>query len=139
MFLAGLGIPVLAALNVALGRQLDATFGASLILFSVALVSCLAVSSMQGGVSLAKVVEAPKHLFFAGCLLAFYIVSINYVAPRFGLGNAIFFVLLAQLLSAAVIDHFRLFDAPETRMNMLRVCGMLFMMAGVWLTKMTTT
>ena len=139
MFLAGLGIPVLAALNAALGRHLDAPFGASLILFGVALVSCLAVSTMQGGVSLAKVVEAPKHLFFAGCLVAFYIVSITYVAPRFGLGNAIFFVLLGQLLSAAVIDHFGLFNAPETRMNMLRVCGLLFMVAGVWLTQMATT
>lgn len=139
MFLAGLGIPVLAALSAALGRHLDAPFGASLILFGVALVSCLAVSSMQGGVSLAKVVEAPKHLFFAGCLVAFYIVSITYVAPRFGLGNAIFFVLLGQLLSAAVIDHFGLLNAPETRMNMLRVCGLLFMVAGVWLTQIATT
>ena len=139
MFLAGLGIPVLAALSAALGRHLDAPFGASLILFGVALVSCLAVSTMQGGVSLAKVVEAPKHLFFAGCLVAFYIVSITYVAPRFGLGNAIFFVLLGQLLSAAVIDHFGLLNAPETRMNMLRVCGLLFMVAGVWLTQIATT
>ena len=138
MFLAGLGIPVLAALSAALGRHLDAPFGASLILFGVALVSCLAVSTMQGGVSLAKVVEAPKHLFFAGCLVAFYIVSITYVAPRFGLGNAIFFVLLGQLLSAAVIDHFGLLNAPETRMNMLRVCGLLFMVAGVWLTQIAT-
>ena len=139
MFPAGLGIPVLAALNASLGRHLDAPFGASLILFGVALVSCLAVSTMQGGVSLAKVVEAPKHLFFAGCLVAFYIVSITYVATRFGLGNAIFFVLLGQLLSAAVIDHFGLFNAPEVRMNMLRVWGLLFMVAGVWLTQIATT
>ncbi len=90
---------------------------------------------LLGGVSLAKVVEAPKHLFFAGCPVTFYIVIITYVAPRFGLGNAIFFVLLGQLLSAAVIDHFGLFNAPETRMNMLPVCGLLFMVAGVWLTQ----
>ena len=73
MFLAGLGIPVLAALNAALGRHLDAPFGASLILFGVALVSRLAVSLMQGGFSLAKVVEAPKHLFFAGCLVTYFL------------------------------------------------------------------
>ena len=135
MFLAGLGIPVLAALNAALGRHLDAPFGASLILFGVALVSCLAVSTIQGGFSLAKAAEAPKHLFFAGCLVAFYIVSITYVAPRFGLGNAIFFVLLGQLLSAAVIDHFGLFNAPEARLSLLRVCGLLVMAAGIWLTQ----
>ena len=121
MFMAGLGIPVLATLNAALGRHLDAPFGASLILFSVGLVSCLAVSSMHGGFSLAKAAEAPKHLFFTGCIVAFYFVSITYVVPRFGLGNAIFVVHLGQLLSAAVIDHFGLFNAPEARLSLLRV------------------
>ena len=57
------------------------------------------------------------------------------VAPRFGLGNAIFFVLLGQLLSAAVIDHFGLFNAPEARLSLLRVCGLLVMAAGIWLTQ----
>ena len=72
MFMAGLGIPVLAALNAALGRHLDEPFSASFILFGVALVSFLFVSTMQGGFSLAKAAEAPKHLFFCRlpcCLL----------------------------------------------------------------------
>ena len=135
MFLAGLGIPVLAALNAALGRHLEAPFGASTILFFIALACCLIVSTMQGGFSLAKAIEAPKHLFMAGCLVAFYVVSITYVAPRFGLGNAIFFVLLGQLLSAAVIDHYGLFNAAETRLNPLRIAGLLVMGVGVWLTQ----
>ncbi len=84
---------------------------------------------------MAKAIEAPKHLFLAGCFVAFYVVSITYVAPRFGLGNAIFFVLLGQLLSAAVIDYFGLFNAAETRLNAMRFAGQLVMAAGVWLTQ----
>lgn len=83
MFLAGLGIPVLAALNAALGRHLDAPFGASLILFGVALVSCLAVSVMQGGVSLTKVVEAPKHLFFCRLTYCFLHCKYHLCCPAF--------------------------------------------------------
>ncbi len=30
----------------------------------------------------------PRHLFLAGLLVAFYILSITYVAPHFGIGNA---------------------------------------------------
>ena len=139
MFIAGLGIPVLAALNAALGRHLEAPFGAATILFFIALGCCLIVSTMQGGFSLARAMEAPKHLFFAGCLVAFYIVSITYVAPRFGLGNAIFFVLFGQLFSAAVIDHFGLFNAPETRLSPLRASGLVVMGIGLWLTQIATS
>jgi hypothetical protein len=53
--------------------------------------------------------QAPKHLFFAGVLIAFYVLSITFIAPKFGIGNAVFFVLLGQLVSAAAIDHFALF------------------------------
>jgi transporter family-2 protein len=43
--------------------------------------------------------------------VAFYVLSITYIAPTFGVGNAVFFVLLGQLVSAAIIDHFGLFGA----------------------------
>ena len=85
-----------------------------------------------------KRLKHQKDLFLAGCLVAFYVVGITYVAQRFGLGNAIFFVLLGQLLSAAVIDHFGLFNAAETRLNTMCVAGLLVMAAGVWVTQVAS-
>ena len=35
-------------------------------------------------------------------------MAITFAAPRIGLANAVFFVLLGQLLMAAAIDHFAL-------------------------------
>ena len=105
MFAAGVGIPLLAALNANLGQRIGTPVAAGVVLFAVAFASALVVLLTAGGAgALAKVPGQPPVLFLAGCLVAFYVLSITFVAPRFGLANAILFVLLGQLVSAAVID-----------------------------------
>ncbi|MBV1865491.1 MAG: DMT family transporter [Rhodobacteraceae bacterium] len=136
MLLAGIGIPVLAALNAALGVRLGSPFAAGVILFTVALCAAIVVMLMTGTAPLAKAPDAPKHLFLAGFLVAFYVLSITFVAPRFGVGNAVFFVLLGQLISAAVIDHFGLFGAQTSPLGLFRASGIALMAAGVWLTQL---
>jgi len=81
------------------------------------------------------VAEAPRHLLLAGLLVAFYVLSITYVAPRFGVGNAVFFVLLGQLVSAAIIDHFGLFGAQVSPLSLTRAAGIALMAAGVFVTQ----
>lgn len=138
MLAAGIGIPVLAALNAALGQRLGTPIAAGTILFCVALTATVCVLFLTGGAPhLAKAVSAPKHLFLAGLLVAFYVLSITWVAPKFGVGNAVFFVLLGQLISAAVIDHFGLFGAQISPLSLARAGGIGMMAAGVWLTQVT--
>ena len=134
MLLAGIGIPVLAALNAALGQRMGSPVAAGLILFLVAFASTAVVLAVLGG-SLKGAVGAPPHLFFAGCLVAFYVLTITWVAPQFGIGNAVFFVLLGQLISAAAIDHFGLFGAQVTPLTLWRVGGISVMALGVFLTQ----
>lgn len=136
MLLAGIGIPVLAALNAALGTRLGSPVAAAAILFVVALTSTLLMLFLfdrPGAVSGAA--DAPRHLFLAGCLVAFYVLSITFVAPKFGVGNAIFFVLLGQLVSAAAIDHFGLFGAQISPLSLKRTAGIGLMAAGVFFTQ----
>ena len=136
MLAAGIGIPVLAALNAALGQRLGAPVAASVILFLVALFAAIAMLVLTGTApALAKAASAPKHLYLAGLLVAFYVLSITYVAPHFGVGNAVFFVLLGQLISAAAIDHFGLFGAQVSPLSLTRAGGIGLMAAGVWLTQ----
>src|SRR6056297_3618293 len=114
MLLAGIGIPILAGLNAALGTRLGSP--AAAILFVIAFVLTMIVLTVLGNpATLANVTSAPKHLFVAGFFVAFYVLSITYVAPHFGVGNAVFFVLLGQLISAAAIDHFGLFGAQDRK------------------------
>jgi transporter family-2 protein len=135
MLAAGIGIPVLAALNAALGVRLGSPFAAGVILFTVALTAATLVLLLTGPAPLLRAPQAPAHLFLAGLLVAFYVLSITAVAPRFGVGNAVFFVLLGQLISAAAVDHFGLFGANVSPLSLARAGGIALMAAGVWMTQ----
>lgn len=135
MILAGVGIPLLAALNAALGTRMGSPIAAATILFCVALAASALLLLATGPQALSRAAGAPRHLFLAGLLVAFYVISVTIIAPRFGVGNAIFFVLLGQLLSAAVIDHFGLFGARINPFTLTRATGIALMAAGVWVTQ----
>ncbi|MEW2913762.1 DMT family transporter [Leisingera sp. JC11] len=136
MLAAGLGIPVLAALNAALGKLIGSPASAAVVLFLIALIATVLYALVAGPQALAKIPTAPKHLFLAGVLVAFYVLSITYVAPHFGVGNAVFFVLIGQLISAAAIDHFGLFGAQVSPLTLTRAAGISVMALGVWITQM---
>ncbi len=136
MLAAGIGIPVLAALNAQLGTRIGSPAAAASILFVVAFAGAVATLLATAGTSaLAAAPGQPKHLFLAGLLVAFYVISITWVAPRFGVGNAVFFVLLGQLISAAVIDHFGLLGARMLPLSASRAAGIGLMALGVLLTQ----
>lgn len=131
MFLAGIGIPVLAALNAALGTRIGSPAVAALCLFAVAFASTAVVVAVSGLGPLRLMPLQPRHLLLAGVLVAFYILSITYIAPQFGVGNAIFFVLLGQLVAAAIIDHFGLFGARISPFGVKRAGGIALMVIGI--------
>ena len=135
MLLAGIGSPVLAALNAALGVRIGSPAAAATVLFVVAFLCCACVVLFTGPAALTRLATAPKHLLFAGVLVAFYVLTITYIAPHFGIGNAVFFVLLGQLVSAAAIDHFGLFGARVTDLSATRALGIAVMAAGVFITQ----
>lgn len=136
MFFAGLGIPVLAALNASLGTRIGAPFAAGAVLFAVAFLAAIAVAAATGGIRALPLLPAqPKHLFLGGLFVAFYVLSVTWIAPRFGVGNAVFFVLLGQLAAAGAIDHFGLFGARVSPLTLSRAAGIGLMAAGVMLTQ----
>jgi len=136
MLAAGIGIPTLAALNAALGRIMGSPAAAGAILFAVALTVAAVATLVTGPQALARAADAPWYLFLGGVLVAFYVLSITYIAPSFGVGNAVFFVLIGQLISAAAIDHFALFGAQINPLTMTRAGGLALMGLGVWVTQL---
>lgn len=135
MLIAGMGIPTLAALNAALGQHIGSPSAAAVILFLVAMLVASTVLLITGPAEVLKAVDAPKHLFLGGVLVAFYVLSITYIAPHFGVGNAVFFVLIGQMISAALIDHFGLFGAQVSPLSLTRAAGLSLMAIGVWVTQ----
>ena len=135
MFATGIGIPTLAALNAALGARIGSPAAAAVTLFAVAFTVAAIVTLITGPGALKAVPAQPKHLLLGGALIAFYVLSVTYIAPSFGVGNAVFFVLLGQLVAAALIDHFGLFGAQVTPLSTSRAAGIALMAAGVALTQ----
>ena len=132
MLAAGIGIPVLAAVNAQLGNRIGSPAAAATVLFVVAL--CIATVAMlltSGAASLAQVPAQPKHLLLGGFFVAFYVLSVTWIAPRFGVGNAVFCVLLGQMLAASVIDQFGLFGAVIRPLSLMRASGIGLMALGV--------
>jgi len=137
MLAAGIGVPLLAALHAALGKMIGSPTAAALALFSIAFcTTALVLLFVPGAQALTKIGGVPKHLLLGGVLVAFYVLSITHVAPHFGVGNAVFFVLLGQLISAAAIDHFGLFGAQVSPLTLMRAGGIAVMALGVAITQM---
>lgn len=136
MLLTGVGIPILAALNGGLGVRLGSPMAASVLLFGVAMLIALTLSVLTGTAGHIRLSpEIPAVYYLGGFFVAFYVISVTFIAPRFGVGNAIFFVLVGQLLSAAAIDHFGLFGAMRFPVDARRIAGIALMVAGVWLAR----
>lgn len=134
MLLAGLGIPTMAALNGGLGAKLQSPPLASAILLlfgsSIALVYLLVTEGIPKTLAAEN---TPGYFYLGGVFIAFYILSVTWIAPRFGIANAISFVLLGQLIAMTVIDRFGLFGMAQVALNQSRVIGLLFMSLGVYL------
>lgn len=133
MLLAGLGIPVMAALNGGLGARLQNPALATTVLFFVGGCLSLVYLIVSGNMPKSIPHNIPFYFYCGGVFVIFYILTITWVAPRFGVGNAVAFVLLGQIFSMAVIDHFRLFGAPYNPINITRIVGLVLMIAGVFL------
>ena len=73
----------------------------------------------------------PIYFYLGGGFVFFYVLSIAWVAPVFGIWNAISFVLLGQLIAMATIDQFGLLGAPQISLTPLRILGLILMAAGV--------
>ena len=132
MLAAGIAVPILAALNASLGRIIGSPAVAAAILFGVAFCVAAMASLMTGSGAAARLPLAPRHLFLGGVFIAFYVLSITWIAPVMGVGNAVFLVLIGQLISSAMIDHFGLFNARPSPLTGQRVLGIALMAAGVF-------
>jgi transporter family-2 protein len=137
MLMAGIGVPILAAISAQLGSRIGAPLAAGVVAVMVALIVALiaAVVTGQAG-ALTKVAAQPAWLWMGGAFMAFYLLSITWIAPRFGVGNAVFCVLLGQMIAASAIDQFGLFGAVQNSISLTRALGIGTMLLGLVLIRL---
>jgi bacterial/archaeal transporter family-2 protein len=136
-FAAGALIPLMAILNGGLARATGGTIQATVLLFATGLLASLVLAAttkanIPAVQTLARI-AIPQYA--GGVIVAFYILSITFLAPRFGVGNAILFAVTAQLLTSALIDHFALAGASLRPLTAMRAMGLLIVVIGVVITQ----
>jgi len=138
-FAAGALIPLMAILNAGLARATGGMVQATVLLFATG----LAASLLLAAITMARMPDlhalariAPVN-YAGGLIVGFYVLSITFIAPRFGVGNAILFAVTAQLVTSAVIDHFALAGAALRPVTLMRVVGLLIVIAGLVITQMS--
>lgn len=122
MLVAGIGIPVIATLNGGLGAKLQSPALAATVLFFAALV--LAISYLittEGFPEKISPTNIPVYFYFGAFFVLFYILTITWAAPRFGIFNAIAFVLLRHLIAISLINHFGLTSVHKLTLSLKRV------------------
>lgn len=136
-FAAGALIPLMAVLNAGLARASGGNIQATVILFAVGLLASVVLAlsvgaRFPGPGTLSGV--APRQ-YAGGLIVACYVVSITFLAPRFGVGNAIMLAVTAQLVTAALIDHFALAGAALHPITVVRAIGLGIVVIGVVITQ----
>lgn len=124
----------MATLNGGLGTRLQSPALATTILFFVGMILALTYLLVTEGVPETLYnPDTPVYFYLGGFFVIFYILTITWVAPRFGVSNAVAFVLLGQLIAMSLIDHFGLFGAQKFTLNIQRLAGLGLMVLGVLL------
>ncbi len=131
---AGALIPVQAAANAALSKSIGGNVPfAALTLFVVA-GTATAASALVMGASMpsgAALAAAPWWSYIGGLIVAFYVLTITYLAPRLGVGTAISLIVMGQIFAALAIDHFGLMRSPTFPITPVRLLGAGLMAVGV--------
>ncbi|MEM1402292.1 MAG: DMT family transporter [Pseudomonadota bacterium] len=132
MLAAGLGIPTMAAISGGLSGRLGSPVLATTVLLLVALSITVATLLLTGGLRVPVPISSiPWYFFTGGAFAAFYMLGITWVAPQFGVANAVAFVLLGQLIAMTIIDHVGFVGAPQSSVTWPRFFGLVLMTAGV--------
>jgi transporter family-2 protein len=86
---------------------------------------------LYGHPTLAQLGSAPIISYGAGLLIGFYGLSATIIIPRLGAASFIAYILIAQLLTSAVVDQFGLFGMARRPIDITKLIGLVVIAAGI--------
>ena len=131
--LSGILMALQGSLNTALGKVvglLEGTFVVHVVGSLVAMGLMLA-GLRQGG--LAQFREAPWYTYLGGVLSVGIIYLVAASISKVGVASATTSIIVGQVLTAAVVDHFGFFGLEPLPFSLWRGLGILLMAGGAWL------
>jgi transporter family-2 protein len=134
-FGAGLLLVLQVGMNTTLRGVLDSPLAAALISFLVGTLA-LALYMLVTRTSLparAQLAAVPGWAWYGGVFGAFYVATSVIVGPRLGAATLLALIVLGQLLTSLLVDHFGWVGFPQHPVSFLRLTGAVLLFAGVLL------
>ncbi|KPN73735.1 DMT family transporter [Neisseria sp. 74A18] len=131
---AGAALAVQAAINSQLAKGLLVQpLVAATVSFAVGTILLLALCVWKADLSGAwqQMPQQPWWKYLGGLLGAGFVFTTIFLAPKLGITNMLFFVIVGQLLTAAVIDHFGLIGMAARPFHIWHVLGLLMVGLGL--------
>ena len=132
---AGVVLIVQVGLNSALRDALGSTVMAALMSFGVGSAALLAflLLARTPWPGRAQLLAVPGWAWLGGVLGAFYVVSTIIAGPRLGAAALLALVVLGQLATSLLVDHFGWLGFPQHPLTPLRLLGALLLFGGMLL------
>jgi bacterial/archaeal transporter family-2 protein len=97
-----------------------------------AILAGLPLLVMRGG-NLGAWRDVPWYALAAGALGLVVLSAVSYTIPRIGVATTVTLIVVAQLATAALLDHFGLLGATVRVLDPARLVGIVVLFAGMWL------
>lgn len=134
-FAAGVVLIVQVGVNTTLRNALGAPVTAALVSFLVGSVGLIVFLWLTRATWPARAQwgAIPWWAWFGGILGAFYVVSTIIAGPRLGAAALLALIVLGQLVTSLLVDHFGWLGFPQHSVTALRLLGALLLFGGVLL------
>ncbi len=128
----GMTLPVQAVINGRLRTALDDPIRAALVsvLVSSALMVVLAVATWQP-LPAGWVASSPWWVWMGGLIGALYVLGSLALVSRLGAAFLFALLVVGQMLSSVIVDHYGWLGVPVHAVNPWRLLGAAFLIAGV--------
>lgn len=131
---AGFALAIQAAINSQLaGALIGQPVVAAFISFLTGTIVLLGICWWKADLAIAwqHIPKQPWWKFIGGPLGALVVFTTIFLAPKIGVTNMLFFIIVGQLIAAMLIDHFGLLGMNECPMQIWQIVGLLVIALGL--------
>lgn len=132
--ISGVAMAFQGSINSSLSKILglwETTFVVHLV--GLLLVTVLLVVCGVGDGSILNITNAPWYTYLGGVLGVVIIYSVAFSMPKIGVAPATAAIIVAQVLTATLVDHFGLFGLNKIPFSFCSILGSTLMAGGAWL------
>ncbi len=128
--LSGMAMTFQGTFNSALGKKIGVIETAMIVHIVGLVVSILGVAIWGTFPRLETIKNVPYYSLLGGILGVLIVGGVAYTISKTGAAFGISIILIAQLLSAVVLDHFGIFTLERIPIDTMRIIGTILMLLG---------